>query len=56
MLNLLDKVNLKRSDNYVVLSNLSICFAWKNTKESYKNSKFDISAPTQNEKFELPDG
>ena len=25
-------------------------------KESYKNNKFKISAPTWNEKFELPDG
>ena len=27
-----------------------------NTKESYKNNKFKISAPTWNEEFELPDG
>ena len=25
-------------------------------KKSYKNKKFKISAPTWNEKFELPDG
>ena len=25
-------------------------------KESYKNNKFKISAPTWNEEFELPDG
>ena len=28
----------------------------KNIKKSYKNNKFKISAPTWNEKFELPDG
>ena len=30
LLNLSDKINLKRSDRYVALSNLSICYAWKN--------------------------
>ena len=28
----------------------------ENIKKSYKNNKFLISAPTWNEKFELPDG
>ena len=56
MLNLSDKINLKRSDKYVVLSNLSIYYTWKNIKKSYKNNKFKISAPTWNEEFELPDG
>ena len=44
LLNLSDKINLKRSGKYVSLSNLSICYTWK------------ISAPTWNEEFELPDG
>ena len=56
LLNLSDKVNLKRSDKYVALSNLSIYYTWKNIKKSYKNNKFKISAPTWNEEFELPDG
>ena len=43
--NLLDKVNLKRSHEYVALSNLSIYYTWKNMKKSYKNNKFKISAP-----------
>ena len=30
LLNLLDKINLKRSDNNVPLSNLSIYYTWKN--------------------------
>ena len=51
-----DKINLKRSDKYVALPNVSIYNAWKNTKESYKNNKFKISAPTWTEEFELPDG
>ena len=45
LLNLLDKINLKRSDKYIVLSNLNIYYTWKNIK-SYKNNKFKISAPT----------
>ena len=55
-LNLSDKINLKRSDKYVALSNLSIYYTWKNIKKSYKNNKFKISAPTWNEEFELTDG
>ena len=56
LLNLSDKINLKRSDKYVALSNLSIYCTWKNIKKSYKNNKFKISAPTWNEEFVLPDG
>ena len=55
LLNLTDKINLKRSDKYVALSNLSIYYTWKNIKP-HKNNKFKISAPTWNEEFELPDG
>ena len=55
LLNLSDKINLKRSDKYVALSNLSIYYTWKNIKTSYKSNKFKISAPTWNEEFELPD-
>ena len=34
LLNLTDKINLKRSDKYVALSNLSIYFTWKKIKNS----------------------
>ena len=47
--NLIDKINLKRNDKNVALSNLSIYYTWKNIKKSYKNNKFKISAPTWNE-------
>ena len=40
----------------IALSNLSIYYTWKNIKSSYNNNKFKISAPTWNDKFELPDG
>ena len=56
LLNLLDKINLKRSDNYAALSNLSIYYTWKSIKKSYKSCKFKISSPIWNEEFELPDG
>ena len=51
LLNLADKINLKRNDKYVALSNLSMSSTWKNI-----NNKFKISAPTWNEKFDLPNG
>ena len=38
------------------LANLSIYYTWKNIKTEYNNNKFEISAPTQNETFDLPDG
>ena len=56
LLNLLDKIDLKRSDKYVALSTLSIYYTWKNITKSCKNDKFKISALTWNEEFELPDG
>ena len=55
LLNLSDKMDLKRSDKYVALSNLSIYYIWKNIKKSYRNNKFKVSAPTWNEEIELPD-
>ena len=56
LINLTDKIYLKRSDRYLDSSNLSIYHTWKNIKKSYKNHKYKISAPTWNEEFELPDG
>ena len=32
LLNLADKINLKKRDKYVALSNVSICNTWKNIK------------------------
>ena len=55
-INLTDKINLKRSNKYVALSNRSIYYTWKNIKTSYKNSKLNISAPTWDKELELPDG
>ena len=46
LINLLDKIDLKRKNKYIALSNLSIYYAWKNINKSYKNNKFKISDPT----------
>ena len=56
LLNLGDKINLKRKDKCVALSNLTIYYSWKNIKKSYKKNEFKILAPTWNEEFELTDG
>ena len=40
LLNLADKMILKRSDKYVALSSLKIYYTWKNIKKSYKNDKY----------------
>ena len=46
LLNLTDKIDLRRKDKYIALTNLSIYYAWKSIKKSYKNNKFKISVPT----------
>ena len=56
VLKLTDKLDLRRDQKTVALSNLSIYYTWKNIKSSYNNNKCKISAPTWNEEFELPDG
>ena len=50
-----DKLDLRRGQRSVALSNLSIYYTWKNIKSSYNNSKFKIYAPTWSDKFEIPD-
>ena len=54
VLELSDKLDLRRSQKSVALSNLSIYHTWKNIKSSY--NKFKISVPTWSDEFELPDG
>ena len=56
VLKLTDKLDLRRGQKTVALSNLSIYYTWKNIKSSYNNNKFKKSAPTWSEEFELPDG
>ena len=45
VLKLNDKLDLRRGQKSVALSNLSIYYTWKNIKSSYNDNKFKISAP-----------
>ena len=56
ILKLPDKQELTRGEKNIALLNLSIYYTWENIKCSYNNNKFKISAPTWNDKLELPDG
>ena len=40
----------------MALANLSIYYIWKNIKSEYNNNKLKMSAPSQNDEFDLPDG
>ena len=52
---LTDKLDVRRSQKSVALSNLNIYYTLKNIKSSYNNNKFKISTPTWSDKLELPD-
>ena len=56
ILKLTDKLDLRRGEKIIALSHLSIYYTRKNIKNSYNKNNFKISAPTWNNKFELPDG
>ena len=56
ILKLTDKLDLRRGEKNIALSNLSIYYTWKNLKSSYNNNKFKISASTWSDNFELQDG
>ena len=51
-----DKLNLKNPSKNMALANLSIYHTWKNIKSEHNNNKFNISAPTWNDKFNLAAG
>ena len=55
ILNLTDKIDLPTGEKSIPLSNLSIYNTLKNMKKPDSNNEFKISAPTWNDKFELPD-
>ena len=56
MLKLTNKLDIRIGEKIIALSNLSIYNTWKNIKSSHNSNKLKISAPTWNDKFELPDG
>ena len=55
ILKLTNQLDLRIGEKIIASSNLSIYYTWKNIKSSYNNNKFEISAPTWNDKFELSD-
>ena len=55
IIQLTDKLDLRRGENNVAFSNLSIYYTWKNIKSLYDNNKRKISASSWNNKFKLPD-
>ena len=55
-LTLADKLNFKDPNKNMALANLIIQFTWKNIKSAYNNNKFEVSVPTWNDEFDLPDG
>ena len=51
ILKLTDKLDLRRGEKSIALSNLSIYYTWKKIESSYNNNKFKISASTWNDKL-----
>ena len=51
VLKLTSKLDLRIGERVIALSNLSICYTWRNIKSSYNNNKFKISAPTWNDEL-----
>ena len=56
LLNLADRINLKRSDKYVALPNISIQDTWKNMKNHIKIISLKYQLQHGMRKFEIPDG
>ena len=56
VLKLADKLDLRRGQKSVALSNRSIYYTWRNVKSTYNNNSFKISSPTWSEQFKLLDG
>ena len=54
-LKLTDKLDLRRGENSIALSNASIYYTWKNIKTHTITINLTIT-PTRNDKFKSPDG
>ena len=52
VLNLSQRLDLRSSDNYIALQNLSIYYTWKNVRKYYKNNKLKLIDPTWNDEFD----
>ena len=55
-LKLISTLDLRIGEKVIALSNVSIYYTQRNIKSSYNSNKFEISAPTWNDEFKLPDG
>ena len=53
ILKLTDKLELRRGKKSVTLSNLSICYTWKNIKSSYKNLKYQLQHRMMNLNYQV---
>ena len=53
VLNVAQRLDLRSSNKYVVLQNLSIYYTQKNIRIQYKNNKLKIAAPLWNGEFEF---
>ena len=52
----LTRLDIRISNKYVHLENISIYYTWKNTRQPYKNNKVKIVTLTWNDDLKLPDG
>ena len=55
VLNLLQRLNLRSSNNLVNLRTLPIYYTSKNIRQQHKNNKLKITATAWNDEFEWPD-
>ena len=56
LLNLTDKIDLKRKDKYIALSSLSIYYTWKNIKSRVKTISLKYQLQHGMKNLNLPDG
>ena len=56
ILKLTHKLDLRRGEKSTLLYQILVFITHRKTKSSHNNNEFKISAPTWNDKFDLPDG
>ena len=56
VLNLSQRLDIRRLNKHVALRNLFIHYTWKHIRKQYKSNKLKINTPTKNDKFEFPGG
>ena len=48
-------LKLKLTDKLDLRLDVTMYYTWNNVKNPYNNNKFEVSSPTWNEEFTLPD-